>query len=115
MWLTCRNPATKTPKSIYQVDTDEVGIGGKGSGQAAIIQRDGSVEVPQDIATKVTQVKVEAVARLLTAQDEKVLRCAKRSFRLYQEPVFGMLVQGSAGGSAPPACRRPDRTSSPCS
>lgn len=27
-----------------------------------------------------------------------------RGFRLYQEPVFSMLVQGSAGASAVPAC-----------
>ena len=26
------------------------------------------------------------------------------AFRLYQEPVLAMLVQGSAGGSALPAC-----------
>jgi hypothetical protein len=30
------------------------------------------------------------------------IRCA-RGFRLYQEPVLAMLVQGSAGASAPPA------------
>jgi len=29
---------------------------------------------------------------------------APEDLLLYQDPVFGMLVQGSAGGSAPPAC-----------
>ena len=28
---------------------------------------------------------------------------APGGFQFYQEPVLGMLVQGSAGGSAPPA------------
>ena len=27
-----------------------------------------------------------------------------RGFQLYQKPVLGMLVQGSAAGSVPPAC-----------
>ena len=46
---------------------------------------------------------------VVTVQDDKVpcrelTRHRAVGFQLYQEPVLGMLVHGSAGGSALPAC-----------
>ena len=41
---------------------------------------------------------------MITCASERVIGSHARGVSLYHEPVLAMLVQGSAGGSASPAC-----------
>jgi hypothetical protein len=56
------NPADNKPilKPVYTVDTDELGIGGKRSGQASIVTRSASADVPLDVAKLVSHVSIDA-------------------------------------------------------
>jgi hypothetical protein len=46
---------------LYTIETDEVGIGGKGSGNdTGIVRRSGSLDIPDNVARQVTHIAVRA-------------------------------------------------------
>ena len=46
--------------NLYIVETDEVSIGGKSTGDTGIVRRSGSVDIPDNVARQVTHVAVRA-------------------------------------------------------
>jgi hypothetical protein len=45
---------------LYTVETDEVGIGGRSSGDTGVVRRSASVDIPDNVARQVTHVAVRA-------------------------------------------------------
>jgi hypothetical protein len=47
--------------NLYTVETDEVGIGGRGSvGDTGIVRRSASIDIPDTVARQVTHIEVQA-------------------------------------------------------